>query len=71
MPGSHYECAECGHRFRTPDGMPHDRRSLMCPGCGSCDLMIAEPTHAAPIVMRAKTPALAGDVWRAPKAKAS
>ena len=71
MPGRHYVCGECGHYFRTPEGMPRDTRSLMCPGCGSYDLMIAEVGRAAPIVMRARTPAPAGDVWRAHNAKAS
>lgn len=71
MPGSHYVCAECGHHFRTPDGLPRDKRSLMCPGCGSYDLMFAESTRTAPIVMRARTPASAGDVWRMRGTKAS
>ena len=64
MPGREYVCAECGHHFRTPEGMPRDNRSLMCPGCGSYDLNISEVQRAAPIVMRAKTPAPAGDAWR-------
>ena len=71
MPGKEYVCAECGHRFRTPEGMPRDNRSLMCPGCGSYDLMISEVEHAAPIVMRAKAPAPADDAWRVREAKAS
>jgi hypothetical protein len=38
MPGSEYECGECRHHFRTPEGAPRDTRSLMCPACGSVDL---------------------------------
>lgn len=71
MPGREYVCAACGHHFRTPEGTSRDTRSLMCPGCGSYDLMICEAERAAPIVMRAKTPAPAGETWRGPKAKAS
>lgn len=71
MPGRHYVCAECGYHFRTPEGVPHDTRSLMCPGCGSYDLMISEVRPAASIVMRAKTPAPAGAAWRERATKAS
>ncbi|HEY5388007.1 MAG TPA: hypothetical protein VIL79_08915 [Thermoleophilia bacterium] len=66
-----YVCGECGHHFRTPEGMPRDTRSLMCPACGSNDLMISDVRQPAPIVMRAKTPALAGDAWRERATKAS
>jgi len=69
--GKEYVCAECGHRFRTPEGMAHDKRSLMCPGCGSYDLNISEAVYAPPLVMRAKTPAPAGDVWNVRESKLS
>ena len=71
MPGRQYECAECGHVFRTPENMPRDNRALMCPACGSYDLMISEARRPAPVVMRAKTPAPAGDMWRVRERKAS
>ena len=39
MPGStEYQCGECRHTFRTPEGAARDTRSLMCPACGSIDL---------------------------------
>jgi hypothetical protein len=39
VPGSNeYECGECHHRFRTPEGAGRDARLLMCPACGSIDL---------------------------------
>jgi putative FmdB family regulatory protein len=71
MPGREYVCAECGHHFRTPEGMPRDNRSLMCPACGSNDLNISTVERPAPIVMRAKAPILTGDEWRAGNTKAS
>lgn len=57
MPGREYACTECGHRFRAPDGVGHDVRALMCPGCGSLDITITEARRPAPVVMRARTPA--------------
>jgi hypothetical protein len=51
--------------------MAHDKRSLMCPGCGSFDLNISEAVYAPPLVMRAKTPAPAGDVWNVREHKLS
>jgi hypothetical protein len=33
-----YECGECHHRFRVPEGAVRDTRLLMCPACGSIDL---------------------------------
>ena len=71
MPGRQYECVECGHLFRTPDGMPRDTRALMCPACGSYDLVISQITRPAPVVMRAKTPAVVGGAWRMPRTRAS
>lgn len=71
MSGRQYECAECGHVFRTPDSMPRDTRSLMCPACGSSDLTIAAVRQPAPVVMRAKTSVPAGDLWRVRDNKAS
>jgi len=39
MPGStEYQCGECRHTFRAPEGAARDTRSLMCPACGSIDL---------------------------------
>jgi DNA-directed RNA polymerase subunit RPC12/RpoP len=39
MSGSaEYECGECRHRFRVPEGAVRDSRLLMCPSCGSIDL---------------------------------
>ena len=35
-----YECSECGHRFRIPEGHARDIRLLMCPACGSIDLSL-------------------------------
>jgi hypothetical protein len=50
VPGSsEYECGECRHRFRAPEGAPRDTRSLMCPACGSIDLnlmTVARPSSA-------------------------
>lgn len=41
MPGSiEYECGECRHSFRLPDGAARDTRLLMCPACGSIDLVL-------------------------------
>jgi len=55
MPGREYECGECRHHFRAPDGTPRDKRSLMCPACGSMDLNICHVARPKPTVMRAKT----------------
>jgi hypothetical protein len=39
MPGSNeYQCGECRHSFRMPEGAGRDTRLLMCPACGSIDL---------------------------------
>jgi DNA-directed RNA polymerase subunit RPC12/RpoP len=60
MPGStEYECGECRHTFRTPEGAAHDTRLLMCPACGSIDLNLT-------IVQRAPTA-----VWTSREAVAS
>ncbi|NLE22469.1 MAG: hypothetical protein GX624_06795 [Actinobacteria bacterium] len=67
MPGSsEYECGECRHRFRAPEGAPRDVRMLMCPACGSIDLNLVTVERPAPPVLRARegTPA---DLWRAPR----
>jgi hypothetical protein len=64
--GSEYECGECRHRFRTPEGVPRDTRSLMCPACGSMDLNLVDIDRPRPSVMRARQGAPAGD-WRPPK----
>jgi hypothetical protein len=42
MPGSYeYQCGECRHTFRGPEGAARDARLLMCPACGSIDLNLA------------------------------
>ena len=46
MPGIEYLCADCGNRFRTADGEAADRRTLMCPSCGSVDLSIMMTVNA-------------------------
>jgi DNA-directed RNA polymerase subunit RPC12/RpoP len=39
MPGSsEYQCGDCRHTFRIPEGAARDTRLLMCPACGSIDL---------------------------------
>jgi DNA-directed RNA polymerase subunit RPC12/RpoP len=70
MPGSReYECGECRHRFRTPEGAPRDVRMLMCPACGSIDLNVMTGARPAPPVMRAREGAPAQQ-WRAPRESA-
>jgi DNA-directed RNA polymerase subunit RPC12/RpoP len=71
MPRREYICGECGHRFGTPEGEALNARALMCPGCGSIDLSIAEPAPAPVIVMRATQPARAGDWWLESDSEAS
>ena len=71
MPRRQYVCGECGHRFGTPEGEALNARALMCPGCGSIDLSIAESAPAPVIVMRATLPARAGDWWRHSDSEAS
>ncbi len=61
MPGREYVCGECRHRFRTPDHMPLNASALMCPSCGSIDLMIVAEERPRPVVMRAKEPVPADD----------
>lgn len=61
MPVIDYACGECGYRFRTPAEAPKDRRSLMCPSCGSIDINIVTTSPAASRVMRAKVPVAAGE----------
>ena len=50
MPGSNeYDCGECRHSFRIPEGAGRDARLLMCPACGSIDLNlrhVERPTAA-------------------------
>ena len=47
MPGStEYQCGECGHSFRSPEGAARDTRSLMCPACGSIDLNLTTVQRA-------------------------
>jgi DNA-directed RNA polymerase subunit RPC12/RpoP len=56
-----YECGECRHRFRTPEGAPHDTRNIMCPACGSIDLNLVDARRPVTAVWttRATTPASA------------
>jgi hypothetical protein len=47
MPGSsEYECGECRHSFRMPEGAARDTRLLMCPACGSIDLNLITVARA-------------------------
>ena len=63
MPGSEYECGECRHRFRTPEGAARDTRSLMCPACGSIDLNLVDVARPEPAVWVAGEGASA-EQWR-------
>jgi len=56
---SEYQCGQCHHRFRTPEGAPLDVRTLMCPACGSIDLNLVTVQRPAPpvLVARERTPA--------------
>ena len=66
MPGSsEYECGECRHRFRTPEGAPRDTRSLMCPACGSIDLNLMSAERPSPVVWVAREGAAVIE-WRTP-----
>lgn len=65
MSGNEYQCGECRHRFRSPEGVPLDTRSLMCPACGSIDLTMVNVERPRPPVMRAPEGAPAAD-WRQP-----
>jgi DNA-directed RNA polymerase subunit RPC12/RpoP len=51
MPGSNeYQCGECRHSFRAPEGAARNLRSLMCPACGSIDLnLITVPRAPAAV----------------------
>jgi len=62
MPGTEYECGECRHRFRTPEGVAPDARTLMCPACGSIDLNVMQAVRPRPAVLRAREGAPAGDL---------
>jgi len=67
VPGSsEYECGECRHRFRAPEGMPRDTRTLMCPACGSIDLNLMTVERPAQTVMVAREGAPA-EQWQAPR----
>jgi DNA-directed RNA polymerase subunit RPC12/RpoP len=63
MPGRHFVCSDCGHRFGTPEGEASNVRALMCPSCGSIDLTIVRVEHVPRIVMRAMEPVNAVD-WQ-------
>ena len=71
MAGREYSCGECGHRFRAPDGEVVDSRMLMCPSCGSIDLIIMVVDRPQPAVLRAREPVQSGDLWRVPESEAS
>jgi hypothetical protein len=71
MPGSSaYLCGECRHRFRAPEGVPRDTRTLMCPACGSIDLNLVDIGRPAPAVWVVREGAPADD-WRSRRTKAS
>jgi DNA-directed RNA polymerase subunit RPC12/RpoP len=64
MPGSNeYECGECRHRFRLPEGPGRDTRMVMCPACGSIDLNLTyvERSPAAVWTSREGAPAPSRD----------
>jgi DNA-directed RNA polymerase subunit RPC12/RpoP len=64
MPGSsEYQCGECRHRFRPPEGAPRDTRTLMCPACGSIDLNLMVVQRPAPAVWVAREGA-SDEHWR-------
>jgi DNA-directed RNA polymerase subunit RPC12/RpoP len=47
MPGSiEYQCGECRHTFRAPEGAGRDTRLPMCPACGSIDLNLTTVQRA-------------------------
>lgn len=55
MPGStEFECGECRHRFRIPEGAAHDARLLMCPACGSIDLNLLAAGRTPDAVWRSR-----------------
>ena len=60
MTGStEYQCGECRHSFRVPEGTARDTRMLMCPACGSIDLNLVTTRRrpAAVWTSREATPA--------------
>jgi hypothetical protein len=64
MPGSNeYQCGECRHTFRGPEGAARDARLLMCPACGSIDLNLTyvELQPAAVWTAREAAPATGRD----------
>ena len=66
MPGSNeYQCGECRHRFRAPEGVPRDTRTLMCPACGSIDLNLMDVERPVPAAWVVREGASAED-WRTP-----
>jgi hypothetical protein len=44
---------------------------LMCPSCGSIDLIIMAVDRPQPAVLRAREPVKSGDLWRAPESEGS
>jgi DNA-directed RNA polymerase subunit RPC12/RpoP len=67
VPGSsEYQCGECRHSFRVPEGAVRDTRLLMCPACGSIDLNLvyAERPAAAVWTSREGAPAAGRDKAR-------
>jgi len=65
---SHYECGECGHRFRVPEGMTRDTRLLMCPACGSIDLNVMR-TDQTPSAIWSSRPEAPAPSWAARRDK--
>jgi hypothetical protein len=51
MSGStEYQCGDCRHSFRVPEGAGRDSRLLMCPACGSIDLNLITVQRAPAVV---------------------
>ena len=62
MPGStEYECGECRHSFRLPEGAARDTRMLMCPACGSIDLNLITVQRAPAGVWTSREAAVSGE----------
>jgi DNA-directed RNA polymerase subunit RPC12/RpoP len=45
-----YQCGDCRHSFRVPEGAGRDSRLLMCPACGSIDLNLITARRTPAVV---------------------
>ena len=50
LSSTQYECGDCRHSFRAPEGAVRDTRLLMCPACGSIDLNLITVQHTPAVV---------------------